>query len=149
MKTKLLKLTTMVLVAMLSISACDKDQDVVLSEADIPTAILDYVSSFFVDHSILRVEMETEKASLSYDVDLSDGVDLEFNEALEIVSIESVSQLPDTVIPQPIHQYVDSLYADEYIREWDLENNYQQVGLSNDLELEFDLDGEFVRVDRD
>ncbi|AFL81441.1 Protein of unknown function (DUF2874) [Aequorivita sublithincola DSM 14238] len=137
----------------LTFASCSKDDDndttVNLSEAEIPAEIKNYVSTNFASNTIDRVVKETDNKEISYDVFLSERIILEFNNNFEITDIDDDSQLPNSVIPQPILDYVAQNYPNNFITDWELETNYQEVELNNDLELEFTLDGVFIRVDTD
>jgi hypothetical protein len=57
-------------------------------------------------------------------------------------------KLQDSVIPTKILDYVSSTYPDNYIIGWELEDKgRQQVTLNNNLELEFDKDSKYLRID--
>lgn len=127
----------------------DDDDDEILAIADIPSAITEYISTHFSSSTIIGAWMDNDDDETTYEINLDGDIELEFNSQFEIISIESDSQLPDSVIPQAILDYVAEYYPDNYITEWELEDNYQEVELDNDIELEFTLDGVFIRVDSD
>jgi hypothetical protein len=78
---------------------------------------------------------------------LDNFIKLEFSHEKEIVEIDGSIKLPDSVIPANILSYVSSNYADSYITGWELEGGYQQIQLNNHVEIEFNLEGEFIRLD--
>ncbi|MFV0471370.1 MAG: PepSY-like domain-containing protein [Paludibacteraceae bacterium] len=80
---------------------------------------------------------------------MSGNFELDFNSACEIIDIDGTSQLPNSVIPQAILDYVLRNYASNVIADWELELNYQQVELNNSVELEFEMNGTFIRIDND
>ena len=110
-------------------------------------SITTYVTSHFPSNYIIRVTEDKDGTRKSYDVVLSGNIKLEFNRQREITDIDSSSRLPDSVIPQAIRDYASENYPDNFITDWELEDNHQQVGLNNDVDLEFTMDGEFLRVD--
>ncbi|QDO94564.1 hypothetical protein FNB79_11500 [Formosa sediminum] len=135
-------------------TACSSDDDgnsneVLLTDDDIPTEITTYVSTHFDTSTITRAEKETENSKITYDILLDLNVELEFNSDFEVTEIDGTSQLPDSVIPELILEYVTTNYPNNVITDWELETNYQQVELNNGYELEFDLEGEFIRLDKD
>jgi hypothetical protein len=77
------------------------------------------------------------------------AVVLGFNSSYEITDIDGTTQLPDSVIPQAILDYVAQSYPANFITDWELERNHQQIELNNGLELEFELNGAFIRIDRE
>ena len=126
-------------------TSCDEEKG--LSENEIPNEITTYVTTHFPTNNIIRVTEDKDGTRKSYDVVLSGNIKLEFNRQREITDIDSSSRLPDSVIPQAIRDYASENYPDNFITDWELEDNHQQVGLNNDIDLEFTMDGGFLRVD--
>lgn len=126
-------------------TSCDDDKG--LSENEIPNEITTFITTHFPSNNIIRATKDKDGSRVSYDVTLSGNVKLEFNSQREITDIDSNTKLPDSVIPQAIRDYVTENYPNNFITDWELEDNHQQVGLNNDVDLEFTMDGEFIRVD--
>jgi len=131
--------------------SCNDDDDqrseTNLSETEIPSSIKTYVETHFPSNTIDRAVMDTEHNVVTYDIYLSGNVELEFNSDLEIIEIDGRAQLPDSVIPPAILDYVAQNYPDNFITDWDLERDHQQIELDNGLDLEFTMTGEFIRID--
>lgn len=127
------------------LTSCDKET--VLAANDVPTAITTYVSTHFPSNKILQTIKDRDGLTKSYDVILEGGIQLEFNKSYDIKSIESTTKLPDSVIPAKILTYVTTNYPNNYIIDWELDDNRQKVELNNTLELEFSKAGDFVRID--
>ena len=126
-------------------TSCDEEKG--LSENEIPNEITTYVTTHFPTNNIIRVTEDKDGTRKSYDVVLSGNIKLEFNRQREITDIDSSSRLPDSVIPQAIRDYASENYPDNFVTDWEIEDNHQQVGLNNDIDLEFTMDGVFIRVD--
>lgn len=152
---KNLKLVLIALLAMFTFASCSNDDDgnltneVVLSESEIPSEIQLYVTTHFPSSNIELARQITADTTITYDILLTDNSNLVFSDSYDILLITSSSQLPNTVIPQAILDYVAEHYPNNYITEWEIEDTYQEVELDNDIELEFTLDGVFIRVDMD
>ena len=107
MKTTI-KTSMIVLLALSTIfTSCSSDDDnnsnnTLLTNAEIPSAIKTYVSTHFPADSIIRAEQEIENSVVTYEIYLNDRLNLEFNSAFEIIEIDGITKLPDSVIPQPI-----------------------------------------------
>jgi len=91
--------------------------------------------------------MDTENNLVTYDIYLNGNIELEFNNEYEIIEIDGRAQLPDSVIPSAILDYVAQNYPNNFITDWDLERDHQQIELDNGLDLEFTMTGEFIRID--
>jgi hypothetical protein len=75
-------------------------------------------------------------------------VKLEFNSAKEIVDIDGNNKkLPDSVIPEKILSYVGSVFPNAFVTDWKLEGRFQKVELNNSMDLLFDADGNFKKID--
>lgn len=127
------------------LTGCDKEK--VLPSSDIPEEIAQYVAAHFPDHEILQVVKDRDDLTVTYEVTLDGGISLEFNRDKEIVEIDASTALPDSVIPDKILEYVRTNYPDQFITDWELEGKHQKIELNNGLELEFTMDGEFIRID--
>ena len=129
----------------LILTGCDKET--ILNENDIPVEIKTYVEPHFPASKILQCVKDKDGLELNYDVIIEGNFKLEFNKKKEIESIDGVTQLPDSVIPAKILNYVQTNYASNFITDWDLDRNDQQVELDNGLELKFNKSGDFLRID--
>lgn len=145
MKIKHLAAILSISLATLSLAGCESEKQV--NKQDIPTEINNYVKQHLPDNNILVVKQEQDGFRKKYEVMLQNNIKLEFNHKFEITDIDSNTKLPDSVIPEPIRNYVAQNYPDNYITDWELEYNHQQVGLDNGLDLEFTMDGNFIRID--
>jgi len=105
------------------------------------------VSTNFPDNTILQVVKDSEGISMTYDVLLSENINLEFNRKKEIIEIKAKSKLPNSVIPEKILQHVSTNYPDNFITSWELDDGKQQVKINNGLELEFDKNMDFLKLD--
>lgn len=130
-----------------TLSSCDKDEDAVVPQTELSAEAKAYVNTHFNGAVISQVIKDNEGLSHEYEVILNNGVKLEFNAKGEVESIKSLKQLPDSVIPAKILAYVKANYPAEFITEWELDLNDQEVQLSNGMELKFSKTGDFLRID--
>lgn len=137
-------------VAVFTFAGCDDDEDSVdeiINIEDTPQEIKDYLAIHFPGDSTVRVVRDTDDRPITYEVILQSGVQLDFSEDYRVTEIESATALPDSVIPEPIRDYVSTNYPDRSIIKWELENGEQTVKLDDNLELVFDESGTFLRID--
>jgi hypothetical protein len=84
----------------------------------------------------------------SYDVVLEGDVKVEFNRSGDWTSVDCErSRVPNGVLPQGVLDYVTKRFAGAYVVEIEKGLRGYEVKLSNDIDLEFDKDGKFLRVD--
>lgn len=131
-----------------TLASCDKDDDKVVPETELSAEAKSYVSTHFNGVAISQIIKDNEGLSHEYEVILANGVKLEFNAKGEVESIKSLKQLPDSVIPVKILDYVKAQYPAEFITEWELDLNDQEVQLSSGMELKFSKAGDFLRIDK-
>lgn len=106
-----------------------------------PSQIVDYIGKHFPRASV----QNAKESNGAYEVELTGGTHLKFDKDNEITSIKSSSELPESVIPSNINNYVTSQHQNKKIRSWEKTGNQQKLKLDDDTELTFDADGNFVR----
>lgn len=143
--TKFFKNIFLLAVVATFLVACS-DEEIVPS-SELPSSIKSYISTHFPTNEIIQVVKDREGFSKSYDVILAGSISLEFNKKNDINEISSISQLPDSVIPEKIRQHTAANFPDNVIVGWELDDRNQQVKLNNGFELEFTRSGDFLRVD--
>lgn len=105
-----------------------------------------YINKHFPGKSIIKYKKEIDKKGSEYKIYLNNFNKLKFNSNFEVIEIEGES-IPESVISSKIASYIKSNYPDAIIVEWEKKANKQEVELNNDLELEFDLEGNFLKID--
>lgn len=112
----------------------------------LPSIINEYIKTHFASRRILKATQGRDGFKRTYAIYLDGKISLEFNTHGEIIEIEGVSKLPDSVIPENINDFISNNYPDNVIIEWELENKTQEVELDSGLELIFNLSGEFLYI---
>lgn len=133
------------LLVAVGLSSCEKETK--LSTDDFPSEITEYASEHFPERSIVQIIKDSDGLDKDYEVYLKGGVYLEFDKKKKIQEIESPTALPASVVPDNIESYVAANYPDNFITGWELDDKNQQVTLNSGLELEFDMNGKFLRID--
>lgn len=131
--------------SVLLLVACDKEK--VVQSDDLPANASGFVTTHYASKQILQVVKELDNLKTYFHVYLNNGSKLDFSRKGDIKKIEGVEAIPDTVIPSLILNYVDTHYPNDFIRGWEIEDATQNVKLSTSIQLEFDKNGNFLRVD--
>ena len=126
----------------IAITSCEKEKTV--SESELPSAIKSYLVTHFADCGVSKVVREKKKKKISHDINLSCGVNIEFNDQDQVIDIDGTSQLPNSVIPAPILAYTSLNYPNSVIIGWELEGSNQHIELNTATELVFDSSGNFL-----
>lgn len=83
-----------------------------------------------------------------FEVRLNNGFELEFSEDGHLTDADGNGQLiPNGLVFEPILNYVQTNYPDNFIVEIDFEQTAYEIELNNDLGLRFDLVGNFIGFD--
>jgi len=118
---------------------------------DLPQSILDYITNNYPEANILVVEKDTDDGETEYEVYLDNGTELKFNGNGDLTSIDN--HVPMSDLPQSIIDYVYANYPDNYIDEAEIEfedgQQVYKIELDNDIELYFDLEGNFLWMEED
>lgn len=124
-------------------------QERTITEQELPQSIRSYIATHFKENKIVKIEEEKKGMAIEYEVKLDNAIELEFNSKNQVKEIKSRSgiKLPDSVIPPSILSYVKANYRQNSIVEWELKKKKQEIELENGIELEFDLNGKFLRID--
>lgn len=126
-------------------SSCEKQT--ILENKEIPEPIKVFIDEHFPGIKVEIASKNEEGLSVEYVIVLSGNIHLEFDKKYKIKEMEFSQGLPDSVIPDPILDYVKANYPKNFIVSWEREKNRQYVELDNDVELVFDDNGEFIKVD--
>lgn len=132
---------------MCSIWLCNA-QKVVIQKADLPKAAQEFLNKEYAKTAWAIGKKETKAKKIKYEVTLADGVEIEFKENGEWKEIDGKGHMiPSHLIPMKINEYVMKHYSAEKITKIEKSNKKTEVKLSNGIELKFDLNGNFVKID--
>lgn len=128
---------------------CESDKTVTFDK--LPKVSKNFISTHFKDITVNRVVKDKEGVSYNWDVYLSNGWELEFEKNGEWDHIDcKTSAVPSsilTLLPSGIVSYCKTNYLNTSIVEIDKERYGYQIELANDITLEFDKQGKFLRID--
>lgn len=136
-------------VAMLAVVPMMADNDKIITREELPEQAQMFLTKHFENADVLYAKAERDMGVVtSYDVVLEGNVKVEFNRSGEWTSVDCEhGQVPDSVLPQGVLDYVTKKFAKAYVVEIERDRMGYEVKLSNDLDLDFDKNGKFLRVD--
>ena len=121
--------------------------DRIISPSQLPEAATKFIETHFNGVKISYAKIDDGK----YEVRLADGTELDFKRSGEWDKVDcKLSPVPGSIlalIPAGITAYVESNFPEASIVKIDYERRRIDVELDNDLDLEFNLKGEFLRID--
>lgn len=155
-----MKITTKLMMAALLASvpfvtwSCDNDDDkdgkTEISIDQLPKASATFLSEHFSGATVLRITRDTDRDGSEYEVTLTNGFEIEFDGAGEWTDVDAPAgqAVPSSVVPTAIASYVTTNYPGQNINEISRDSRGYEVELTSGTDLEFDRDGNFIRIDR-
>ena len=143
------KILLSLIIAMLAIMPIVADNDKMITREELPEKAQMFLTKHFDGVEVLYAKAERDMGVItSYDVVLEGNVKVEFNRSGEWTNVDCEhSQVPNSVLPQGVLDYVSTKFAKAYVVEIERGLMGYDVKLSNDLDLDFDKNGKFLRVD--
>lgn len=129
--------------------ACADNDKVTNNINELPQVSRTFLNNYFNGNKVSHIKIDKDLFLVdSYDVILTDGTSVEFNRDGEWKEVKSFQQnIPDTLIPAEIRQYVSQNYPGQKIMTVERGKRKVSVDLANGLELEFDLNGNLIDID--
>lgn len=115
---------------------------------DLPVKALETINSHYNQDNIASYEVKTIPViGKSYEVKFNDGAEIDFNSDGVWHEWKDAKGLPKGVVPDNIKTYLAKNYASTFATSIDKEDKKIKINLASDIDLEFDGDGNFVRID--
>ncbi len=100
---------------------------------------------------MVKVVKDKEGLGFSWDVYLANGFELQFDKEGNWMKVDGNNQpIPASILallPGGITTYCSTNYPNSPIVEVDKDSRRYHVELQNSIELEFDLNGNFIKID--
>jgi len=119
----------------------------VIQDQDLPENVKAFLKKYYPDATVTAYEIKTIPEGKKYEVKLNNGAEIDFDNDGNWEEISDKQGIPEYIIPKNIQSYVSKTYPGIKIESIDKEQNKIKVELLNDLDLEFDLQGNFLRID--
>jgi hypothetical protein len=143
---KMNKITLSMILATMIFVSCAKEE--IKPGDNLPTEVKTYITKHYPSQSITKSEIDKTDSTNTYEIKLNNATSLEFDYKKEIMDIDGYTELPRSVISSKIFDYVSVNYPTNLITGWEMDEGCkQEVELNNGLDLEFDLNNEFLRCD--
>lgn len=145
MKAKNLIKVTIAVLGLIFVSSCDKDS----VYKSMPSTINDYMEEYFPDDKYTVNEKKNDVGEVSYVVNIEEGYILTFDVDGDVYIIDgNGDEVEDELLPESVVEFSHESYPSDSIMFWGEQGLYQMVELTNDVDLYFDLDGDFVAAER-
>ena len=140
------KYFSVVLIALCSLTACAKEQVITFDQVPEPAKAI--VAAHFDATQVAYVLLDKGLFDDEYEVRFNDGRTIEFNKAGELLKVDcKQTEVPSALIPELVRQYVKANFPNAFITEWSKDDRRWKAELNSGLDLEFNSNYEFVRID--
>jgi hypothetical protein len=120
------------------------------AKTTVPKEIQRFVTVNFPSSKIVKVETDRKYNGIEHEIRLDNGAKIDFdtNNTWESIDCKKASvSVPVKVLPQNIAKYIANSYPSQTIIEIDKDTYGYELKLDNRLELIFDKNGTFIRID--
>ena len=144
MKKMLLSVLAVVALAIVPTLA----NDVPISAQKLPAEAQKFLKMHFPKNSVVSAMHDKDITDNDYTVILDNGVKIEFGSTGKWESVKSRNgAIPASAIPVKISDYVSNHYKSLGVEKIERKRYGYEVELTNDLDLKFDLNGNFLGLD--
>ncbi len=139
---KFMILTSLLLVVSISTACADDEKTIDFTK--LPNVAQQFISTHFPQDDVTHVTSDKD----DYEVRLSNGTKIEFQKNGEWSDVDCTpNPVPASIVPEAIATYVTQNYPNAHIVQIDRDKRDYEIDLSNGLDLVFDLNGNFIRID--
>ena len=148
MKKFLLGLSFLLAIAITAIS-CSKDNDG--NEIVLPGKDNKFITAKFKTAKVVKVSKVNDNLTKKeFEVILDNGIKIEFDKDgnwVEIEAVEDDQAIPSEFVPEKILAYLAINYPGLGVNSIEIEDDGYEIELTDGTDLDFDLQGNFVKVD--
>lgn len=149
-KIKVMKKFLIAIIAIFCmIGSAEANKFVKRDDSSLPAAAKATISKNFKAKISLIKSERKYAASGKFEVILTDGTEITFDKYgnWEDVEVPRGKSVPDYFVPKKVKDYVKKTHSGQKIEGIEIYNKGYNVELSNDVEMKFDRDGNFLRYD--
>lgn len=140
------KILTLAVIVTMTLAACANEQMIQFSE--LPVLAQNFIQKHYSTSDVSYIEKDRDVLTNEYKLYLKDRTEIEFDHQGNLQSIDChQTAVPQEIMPSIITDYVRLHHPNLIIVEYQVDMRHQKVGLSNDWELVFDHNGNFLGMD--
>lgn len=113
-----------------------------------PANIKSFLARYYPKATVAKYESKKTVVGQKYEVKLNNGAEIDFDKNGNWEEISDKQGIPSALIPVQIKTYLAQNYKGVNVESIDKEKNKIKVELINDIDLEFDKNGKFLRIDK-
>ena len=128
-------------------SACNDDDDIIPA-VQLPESSQSFISQFFPDAEVIKVEKKGNHSNTEYTVKFANGCEVEFDSLGEWTDVDAPvgRTIPSGIAPTAIEEYVSNYFPGNGINEISRDYSGYEVTLVSGVDLTFSLDGQLIEI---
>lgn len=141
-----MKNLTVLFFAFLAFTQVIKADEYIIKSQDLPKDATVFLDTHYMNQKIAFAKIDKEILHTTYEVTLTNGVQIEFNKKGVWTSVKAgkLEVVPKAIVPTKILNFISQNYAELQIQEIECESGSYTVELSNGLDLEFNKKGDIT-----
>ena len=113
-----------------------------------PANVKNFLAKYYPKETVAKYESKKTVVGQKYEVKLNNGAEIDFDKNGNWEEISDKQGVPSALIPIKIKTYLAQKYKGVKVESIDKEGDKIKVDLINDIDLEFDKNGKFLRIDK-
>jgi hypothetical protein len=123
-------------------------EDVAITAHKLPGAAQKFLKTYYAQNKVVTAVHDRDVSDNDYTVVLDDGTKIEFDSTGKWESVKNRNgKIPASVVPAKIQGYVSKHYPSLGIEKIERKRYGYELELTNDLDLKFSTEGNFVGID--
>lgn len=140
----------MLIIAVIAITgiSCSAKNSKKITTGQMPAEVSAFVNTHFGDKVISEVIRDSDNGITEYEIKFKGGDEIEVyaDGAWKEIDCRK-SHVPAALVPDKIAEYVAANYPNEKIIKIDRDYNGYDIELSNRLDIDFNIEGDFLHID--
>lgn len=114
----------------------------------LPAKAQAFITANFKGQNIANLKTGTKLTGIEYEVLLANGTEIEFDSNGNWEDIDgNRNNLPQSVVPKAIAGYITKNFNGQSVQQIEKKRTGYEVELSSGIDLDFDANGNFIRID--
>ena len=131
----------------IALTACANHEHAI-AYSELPAQAQSFIQHHFNVADIAYIEKERDGLLFEFTVYLKNATKIDFDQSGNLESIDcEIYPIPEGIIPEVIANYLKQHYSNHFAVKYSINRHTIEIELGNGLELLFDLEGKFLRID--
>lgn len=123
-------------------------QGKIIQFSELPKSAQEFVSTYYDSKLVSYIKLEKDFMATSYEVKLNNGIEIEFDSKGNWTEVDvKKTAVPNQLVNSNIRTYVNKSFPNNEIVQISRKGRKIEIELTNGLDLEFDKNGKFLRID--